>query len=654
MSDEPDLLDAHQRLLRAQRVAGLGFIDWDLATGRVIVSDETRRLLGLHPFERHLTIEDIVARVHPEDRTRLRELIAAAGEGAGEFVVDQRFVRLDGSVLWVHAHASLTRDAEGRPATLLGTILDITARKEAELALRDSEERLRLALDATGVGIWDWNLVTDTWVANDTYYEMLGYQPQHTVEPRRFWSDRIHPEDHDRIVEFMLRVRDDGISSFDIEYRIRHADGTYRWINSIGRAIRVDEQGRVVRMLGLRVDVSERKWAAERLAESEARAAHAQRLESIGQLTGGIAHDFNNLLTVIIGSAEEILEDVAQQPRLATLAKMVSTAGQRGAELTSRLLSFARRQHLAPKLIAPQTVLEGMLPLIRRSIGAHISVRALTDPDTWNAYVDPGQLEQAILNLCINARDAMPDGGELTLETGNVVLDEDLVGDDFELEPGEYALITVRDTGHGIDPNHLSQVFEPFFTTKPTGKGTGLGLSMVYGFTRQSGGTAKLHSELGHGTVVKMYLPRAAGSRGESGSGATDHGLGPRADGRAAVLLVEDDALVRHHAARLLRELDYDVIESVDGDAALRILDGGARVDLLFSDLMLPGRLKGSQLAALARKRRPGLSVLFTSGYTLQAIVQNGWADAASILLQKPYDRRQLAMKVRAALRAGG
>ncbi|MDE1923440.1 MAG: PAS domain-containing protein [Gammaproteobacteria bacterium] len=641
--------DTHVRLLRAQRVARMGFIDWNLATNEAVLSDEVYRLLGLDRQTGPTMNVHLVEMVHPDDRTRVGEALERAARGEADYDLDHRMIRADGGVIWVHAQAVLSRDPAGQPETLLGTIVDITARKVAELALRESESRLRLALEVTQIGIWDWDLRVDDWSANGTYFHMLGYDRSVHAAHRQFWSERVHPDDRQWVVETMLDVRDRGLPRFDIEYRIRHADGTYRWVNSVGRATEFDPQGRAVRLVGIRGDITERKLAAARLAESEARVARAQKLESIGQLTGGIAHDFNNLLTVIIGNSEDLIEELHDRPQLAQLAGTVKIAGERGAELTSRLLAFARKQALEPKRIQAAAIVHGVLTLLRRTLGAHIEIDVVAEPDTWPVHVDPGQLEQALLNLCINARDAMPGGGRIVIESANVVLSRDDVAAEVGVPAGDYVMVAVADTGSGIPADQLALVFDPFYTTKPAGKGTGLGLSMVYGFTIQSGGAVKIYSEVGAGTVVKLYLPRASGGPASEPSrdSATSAHL---ARGDELILLVEDDGLVRSHATRLLQSLGYRVLPAANGPEALEIARGERTIDLLFTDVMMPGGMSGPELALQIRKVRPNLRVLFTSGYTDNAIVHFGRVDPGTALLHKPYDRRRLAEKIQQAL----
>lgn len=389
------------------------------------------------------------------------------------------------------------------------------------------------------------------------------------------------------------------------------------------------------------------------IEELNERLRRAQRLEAVGQLTGGVAHDFNNLLTVVLGNAELLAELNQGNPQQRKLAEMISAAAQRGAELTQRLLAFARKQALVPKVVALNPLVAGLDPLLRRTLGEHIEIELIRAAGLWPALVDPGQLENALLNLCLNARDAMPSGGRLTLETANARLDADYAALHIDVQAGQYVMVAVSDTGSGISPQHLKQVFEPFFTTKPTGKGTGLGLSMVYGFVKQSAGHVAIYSELGQGTTVRLYLPRAnaedtSGAGSEEATG-TDTPMG----GRGTILLVEDDADVRAYALSQLQGFGYTVMEAADGPTALAILQKRSDIDLLFTDVVMPGGMNGRALADAARRLYPQLRVLYTSGYTENAIVHHGRLDEGARLLGKPYRRSELDRAVRAALAEG-
>jgi signal transduction histidine kinase len=394
---------------------------------------------------------------------------------------------------------------------------------------------------------------------------------------------------------------------------------------------------------------------AER-ARAEDELRQAQKMEAIGQLTGGVAHDFNNLLTVIIGGLDNIARqlagglDEAGMPRVKRGVEMAQKAAQRAATLTARLLAFSRRQALDPRPLHADRLVQDMSELLRRSLGETVRLEAVGAGGLWAALADPNELEHAILNLAVNARDAMPQGGTLTIETANVWLDEAYLASVAEpVPPGQYVMVAVSDTGVGMDSETLSRVFEPFFTTKEPGRGTGLGLSQVYGFVRQTGGHIRIYSERGQGTTVKLYLPRV--SADVAPEVAKDAAPDPSMmRGSETVLLVEDDDEVRAYSSGVLRELGYTVIEAEDGAAALAALEGNAAVDLLFTDVVLPGGFHGRKLADEARRRRPALRVLFTSGYTRNAIIHNGRLDPGVQLITKPFSYRELASRIRRML----
>ena len=397
-------------------------------------------------------------------------------------------------------------------------------------------------------------------------------------------------------------------------------------------------------------DIDAQRAAEDALRRSEAQLHQAQRLEAVGQLTGGIAHDFNNLLTVILGNAELLSERLASQPALQSLAQMTRTAAERGAELTQRLLAFARKQPLQPQPVDAHQLLAGMDALLRRTLPEDIELELVRGAGLWLALADPAQLESALLNLVLNARDAMPSGGRLTLETANTAIDQAYADQHADVLPGQYVLLSVSDTGTGMAQAQLARAFEPFYTTKPVGKGSGLGLSMVYGYARQSRGHVKLYSEVGHGTTVRLYLPRALVAAGASSAPAAAAHGDAELRGTALVLVVEDDDLVRRHAADALAALGYSVLLAAHGAAAMALLQERADIDLLFTDVVMPGGMNGRQLAEAALVLRPGLKVLYTSGYTENAIVHHGRLDPGVQLLPKPYRQIDLARKLRVVL----
>jgi signal transduction histidine kinase len=374
----------------------------------------------------------------------------------------------------------------------------------------------------------------------------------------------------------------------------------------------------------------------------------AQKMEAVGQLTGGVAHDLNNILTVITGTIEILAEAVADQPEMVAIAKMIDEAAARGADLTQRLLAFARKQPLQPREVDVNRLVMDAANLLRPTLGEHVELQMTLAGDAWRSLIDPGQLTNAILNLALNARDAMPGGGKLTIETGNAVLDENYASKKIDVVAGEYVMIAVTDSGHGIPAGILDQVFEPFFTSKDIDKGSGLGLSMVWGFVKQSRGHIKIYSEEGHGTTVRIYLPPAVGIAPpiEEISIASIEG------GDETILVVEDDLLVRAFVLGQIRSLGYLALEAVNAAEALIVIDGAQKIDLLFTDMIMPSAMNGRQLADAALQRRASLKVLFTSGYSNEAIIHHGHLDAGVLLLAKPYRKSDLARMIRAALAA--
>jgi signal transduction histidine kinase/CheY-like chemotaxis protein len=426
---------------------------------------------------------------------------------------------------------------------------------------------------------------------------------------------------------------------------VRRKDGNRRVVDAKLTLIRASD-GSPHAVLAVKTDITERLEMEDRLHQS-------QRLEAVGQLTGGIAHDFNNLLTVILGNAEMLTDDLGEANPLRPIAEMMVSAAERGAALTNQLLAFSRRQALAPKTVDVNRLLTGLGEMIRRTLGEHIEIQLLTGSSLSSARIDPLQLENAVLNLCINARDAMPNGGQLTIETTDVELDAEYAQAESEVVAGHYVMIAVSDVGTGMAPETLARAFEPFFTTKEVGCGSGLGLSMVFGFMKQSGGHVKIYSELGFGTMVKMYLPSER--RTKHASGPTVRALqAALRGGMERLLLVEDNNLVRQHAASQLRQLGYGIVEAADAVEALHALQEEGDFDLLFTDVVMPGGMNGPQLAAEAKRMRPDLRVLYSSGYTEGASGLRGLLEPGVELLQKPYRRKELAEAIRRALDGAG
>lgn len=507
------------------------------------------------------------------------------------------------------------------------------ALNEQELA--SSEERFRLLARATVDAIWDWDLTSDRIWWSEGLNKTFGYNLKEMDQSLETLTGPVHPEDVTEMKASLQEAILSGKEGWRMEYRYRKQSGDYAHIENNAFVIH-DASGQAVRVIGGMTDLSEQVQLEEQLRQS-------QRLESIGQLTGGIAHDFNNLLTVILGNAELLEDELHSNDELRPLAEMIGKAAQRGAGLTQHLLAYARRQVLKPDLLDVNRMVRDMSGLLKRSLGEQVEIEINLKPDLWPVLADRTQLESAILNLCINARDAMPTGGSLTIETDNVQLDDHYTLHYQDLRPGEYVRLAISDSGVGIEADCLSKVFEPFFTTKEQGKGTGLGLSMVFGFIKQSNGHINIYSEPGEGTVVRLYLPRAEEVKEEEVISSAMQGDGVLV---RKVLVVEDDELVRGHAAELLESLGYQVLSAENGSSALELISQDDTIDLLFTDIIMPGGMNGRELADQALLIRPELKILFTSGYTEHAVLQQGRLEPGIQMLSKPYRRQDLVEKL--------
>ena len=475
---------------------------------------------------------------------------------------------------------------------------------------------------------------------NPAWMELLGWSEDELVGRKIF--DLIHPDDMQHTIEGARRSAEGmGFARFDNRYR--HNDGSYRWISW---ATRPDAQS--INAVG-RDFTAERK-NAEALAASEEALRQAQKMEAVGQLTGGLAHDFNNLLAGISGSLE-LMQTRMQQGRLTDVDRYMTAAqgaAKRAAALTHRLLAFSRRQTLDPKPTNVNRLATGMQELIQRTVGPNIPIEVVGASDLWPALVDPSQLENALLNLCINARDAMPDGGRITIETANKWLDE-RAAIKQAIPEGQYLSLCVTDTGVGIPPEVIARAFEPFFTTKPIGEGTGLGLSMIYGFAKQSGGQVRIYSEIGQGTTVCIYLPRHYGEVSDYDTSVAVADL-PRSEQGETVLVVDDEPTVRMLVTDILEDLGYTSIEAGDSAAGLKVLQSDVRIDLLVTDVGLPGGMNGRQMADAARVHRPDLKVLFITGYAENAILGNGQLAPGMAVLTKPFAIDTMAARIRSMI----
>ncbi|GGE90489.1 PAS domain S-box protein [Sphingomonas prati] len=568
-------------------------------------------------------------------------------------VVEESVTLPDGTgATWLSTKSPF-RDKDGRVIGLVGSSIDISGRKQAEEALRRLNETLEEEVTertAERDRIWqtspDLMLVIDFGGVfrrvNPAWTTMLGYDPEELVG--RHVNDFVVPEDHDETVDAYELAAHGGRPT--IVNRYRHKDGSTRWLSWVAAPA-----GDMTYATGR--DITAEREQAIALRQTEDQLRQAQKMEAVGQLTGGLAHDFNNLLTGMMGNLELLQLRVARG-RLDDLDRFINAAqgaGRRAASLTQRLLAFSRRQTLDPKPTDVNRLIVGLEEMLHRTVGATTTIEIVGAVGLWTADIDGPQLENAVLNLCINGRDAMPDGGRLTIETANKWID-DHTGRERGLTPGQYISICVTDTGTGMTPEVVQRAFEPFYTTKPIGQGTGLGLSMIYGFARQSGGQVRIYSEIGQGTTVCVYLPRHHGDALEQ---QEERARGPAGSGNAqTVLVVDDEATIRHLIDEVLDDLGYTVIGAADGAAGIKVLQSGAKIELLITDVGLPNGINGRQVADAARALRPGLKVLFITGFAENAAVGNGHLEPGMELLTKPFTLEALSMKVAEMLRAPG
>ena len=586
---------------------------------------------------------------HPQPKvfTERAERIVAA-------LASQAAVAIDNARLYQAGQRELAarRQAESQLQNLNETLERRATERARQLAtsltsLEDTERRFQLLVQGvTDYAIYmldpdghvvNWNPGAER-IKGYTSGEVLG----------RHFSSFYTPEDRTggTPTKALATARESG--KYEAEgWRIRK-DGTKFWAGVVINAIKTSA-GELVGFAKITRDLTERRAADER-------AMQAQKMEGIGHLTGGVAHDFNNLLTIIIGNLETLLRNLTLSPldaeRLRRSAMNAMTGARRAESLTQRLLAFSRQQPLDPKPIDLARLVNGMSDILRRTLGEQITVETVLSGSAWRAHADPNQLELAILNLAVNARDAMEDGGRLTLETANVLLDEQYAASQVEVVPGQYVMVAVTDTGTGMPPEVRARAFDPFFTTKEVGRGTGLGLSQVYGFAKQSGGHVKIYSEVGLGTTVKLYLPRVH-SVVESVEKKTEAAI-PRGSPHETILVVEDDQDVRNYSCETLRELGYRVLDAENGQVGLQLLERHPEIQVLFTDIGLPGGMNGRQLADIAKKRKPDLRVLYTTAYARNAIVHDGRLDPGVQLLSKPYTQAALSNKLRDIIDASG
>ena len=614
--------EAEARLRVTQTAAGVGPWDYDMLTGEVYMSIPARRGMGV-PDDAVIRLDDIPRYIHPDDRAMIREHVRRALKDFEDYEVEYRLADTSQGERWIHGRGEVVRDEDGKPIRMIGLNFDVTNRRRSEEQVRESEARFRNLADSAPALMWVSRPGGIREFVNRAYVEFAGldYDGALTLD----WRTRLFPEDLPGILKAQI-AGEASRRPFNLEGRYRRADGEWRWLKSFSQP-RYGPDGAFQGFIGIAFDTTDTKQAEAKLtgvnelladrveaAVAERDAAQAallqsQKLEAIGQLTGGVAHDFNNLLTVIIGALDVVERHPDDAARREKMVGAALAAAKRGEKLTQHLLAFARRQPLKPEVCRVDRLIAESEGLLRRALGDAYTFHLRLGAGVRSARIDAGQFEAALLNLVVNARDATPPGGEVTIESRPITIAKK----QGELEPGKYLRVAVRDTGSGMDPATIARAVEPFFTTKAPGEGTGLGLSQVYGFARQSGGWVDIESKLGQGATVALLLPVVDGDTAILASPKVDH---VQAQVPSRVLLVEDDPQVAELIDAMLHDLGHSVVRAGGVDEALSRLEQDVGIQLVLSDVIMPGGKSGVDLAEQLAETRPGLPVVLCSGYT--------------------------------------
>jgi PAS domain S-box-containing protein len=653
------LAASEARLAEAERLGHMGAWLYHVQKDQLDWSVELLELYGLDPSATPTTFAEYLSRVYPDDLESVRAAIVEAIERSGRFEHEYRLLVRPDEVRWAHSRGEVVAREDGRSRRLAGFCQDVTERKLREEAIRAGQERLAEAQRIAHIGSWSWDVATNSVTWSDELFRIYGLEPGASPATFEAYLERVHAEDRDRVrsaVERTVETRE----PFEHDYRIVRPDGTERWVHARGQV--TDHADRAGRFAGYCHDITERRAAEAERTRLESQLHQARRLESLGQLAGGVAHDFNNLLAVMLSYTAFVDEELhslatsTQDPRMAALradVEQIRRAASRAAELTRQLLAFGRREVVRPKVLRLDAVVRGVEQLLRRTIGEHVELETSLAADLWPVSADAGQLEQVLVNLAVNARDAMPRGGRLAIEAANVHIGPDEAAGWQGILSGRHVRLRVSDTGHGMPREVAERAFEPFFTTKATGEGSGLGLATVHGIVAQAGGGVRIDSSPGVGTTVTALLPV---TDAEESAAAPERGAGSRpevAGEGGTVLVVENDEAMRKVTRRHLERGGYDVIDAAGGVEAIGAVEvarsRGADLRLLVTDVVMPQML-GMELAARLTAALPDLRVVYMSSHAHPLLAPEGTLAPGVVLLEKPFTEEELLSRVRQVL----
>jgi PAS domain S-box-containing protein len=630
-----------------------------IAHARSAIAVHDRDLNYVYVSERYLREynvkeQEVIGKHHyeifPDLPQKWRDVHQRALKGEVISAEEDSYPHPDGSLDWTRWECRPWHEPNGDIGGIILYTEVITERKRAEERIRESESELRRSQAIAHVGHWIWDCAPNRLRCSEEMKRIFGVDVNAPpVTPEAWLRPAAHPEDAERVLRTAAVLRDGGRVE-PLEFRIVRPDGVVRHVLAVQGDRHEDEDGRLTRVTGVVQDITELRQSEEQRQALEGQLQQAMKMEAVGRLAGGIAHDFNNLLTGILGNVELALLDLAPDAPLAATLRTIGQAADSAAVLTRQLLAFSRKQIIEPRVVNLNDLIDNLHKMLVRVIGEDVTLRTVLSKDLHPVLVDPGQFQQVLLNLAVNARDAMPDGGTLVIETAEVELDEAYCAAHPEAQPGPFVMLAVSDTGHGMSDEVKSHLFEPFFTTKSMGRGTGLGLATTFGIVKQAGGSIEVYSEPGVGTSFKVYLPRAEGAATSVGTARGRKGAMP--GGRETVLVVEDEAVVRDLVMGILNRLGYRVLAAANAEEALALARRHREpIDLLMTDVVMPG-MNGRELAERLTVVHPETRVLYASGYTENVIVHHGVVDATLNFIGKPYSPQGLAMKIRDVLDA--